>query len=70
MKYGDDGDPVEQAFEAELFEVERETGATPLGEECFVNPDPQVAEQQRDGDESQPWSLTKFAASNHCSAHL
>ena len=55
MKCGDDlvHDPVQHAFEAEDFQVQRRVVAISFGQACVVNPDPQVPQHQRQGDEEQ-----------------
>jgi len=53
MEFGDDGvvDPVEESLEAEQMQAEGEAVAAAFLEILLVDPNPEVAEHQRDGDE-------------------
>ena len=46
-------DPIEHAFEAEQFEMERDGVARSFGEACLMNPHPHVAQDEGHGDEEQ-----------------
>lgn len=49
-----DGDPFEHAFESQSFQAERHGVAAAVGQARSMNPDPHIAQQQRDGHEHQP----------------
>ena len=63
-------DPVQHAFEAEAFEVERGVVSVAVGQEHVVEPDPQVAEHQRHRDEQQPQPGLARAGINPCLPQL
>src|ERR671937_97132 len=56
MKFGDDNlrDPIQQAFETQPLQAERLPWAGTLRQDRGVNPHPEVAQNQRDGDKHQP----------------
>src|SRR6266481_7065341 len=72
MEWGDDGasDPIEEALEAKSFEADGLAVAAAIGQECFVNPNPQVAKQERHGDEHQPQVWIASAGINLRRPHL
>ena len=47
-------DPVQHAFESEGFQVQYQVVAVAFRQACLMNPNPQVAKDQRHGDEQQP----------------
>src|SRR3972149_1071107 len=57
-------DPVQHAFEAESFEMERAVVSVAFGQEHVVDPDPQVAEYQRQRDKQQPQAGLARASEN------
>src|SRR5689334_18900453 len=64
------GDPVEHPFEAELFEVKRHPFALALGQLGLVDPDPQIAQEQRYRHERQPQMWISCARINLRLTHL
>src|SRR5205814_8124702 len=63
-------DPIEESLEAKSFEADgRAVGAT-IGQECIVNPDPQIAKQQGHGNEQQSQVRIARAGMNLGLSHL
>ena len=72
MKLRDDPlvDPIEHSFEAKAFEMKLKVFPFALGQERLMNPDPQVAKQQRDHHERQPKMRVSRAGVNPSLTHL
>src|SRR5438093_2997135 len=72
MKYGDYGlsDPIEEAFETQPLETERQRRSLALRQVRRVNPYPQVSQDQAKGYKHQPQARVSRAGVNACLPQL
>ena len=66
MKFGGDrlSDPIQQTLEAQSFQAERLVVAATVRQDRRVDPYPEIAQDQRDGDEHEPQAGVSCAGVN------